>query len=108
MVTANVIDNGPVNIPTCRVVRRWSGQCSWMYVHGYSTSCVCSFIGHWMDSHQTTSPSWYSLSPQDIQACGQPTRTPCLTHEHHWSLWSGRSVLLVPQLGTAFRPTLRP
>ena len=76
--------------------------------HEYSTSCVYSFIGHWTDSNQTTSPSCYSLSPQDIQVCGQPTRTPCLSYGHHWSLGSGRSVLLVPQLGTAFRQTLRP
>jgi len=54
------------------------------------------------------SPSCYSMSLQDTQACSQPTRMSSSSHEHHWSLGSGRSVLLVLQLGTAFWQTLGP
>ena len=45
-------------------------------------------------SRWTTSSSFCSRSlncPRVIQVCDQPTRTPCSSHVHHWSLASGRS-----------------
>jgi len=69
-----------------------------------SSSCVCSSTRHWLTSTEL-SLSCHSLSLQDIEVGGQPTIMPCSFHEHHWSLVSGRSVLLVLQLGTAFQQT---
>lgn len=73
----------------------------WRSTCRYSTKCVCLCNGHW-----TTLPSCCSTSsnfPQGIQVCGQPTRIPCSSHKHHWSMASGRS--LVPQLETAYQQT---
>jgi len=58
-------------------------------------------------SYRTTSPSCYSLLPQDTQVCCHSITMPCSLHEHHWSSANRLSVLLVPQLGTAFQQTFR-